>query len=54
MDNNNKWDYVYPGIEVLPKKPIISTTCGYRHWIDGEEPFIVSVCFKFTEIEQNC
>ncbi|MFB0553624.1 MAG: sialidase family protein [Phycisphaerae bacterium] len=49
MDNHKQADCAYPGLEVLPDGTFIATT--YGHWIEGEAPFIVSVCFKLKEID---
>jgi len=49
MDNKNGWDSTYPGVEVLPDGTIVTTT--YGHWIEGEEPYIVSVRFRVEELE---
>ncbi|MCP4723641.1 MAG: exo-alpha-sialidase [bacterium] len=50
MDNKDTWDCAYPALEILPDKTIIATT--YGHWIEGEQPFIVSVRFKVNEIDE--
>ena len=44
MDNKKDWDCAYPGVEVLPDGTFVLTT--YGHWIEGEQPFIVSVRLK--------
>ncbi len=49
MDNTKGADCTYPGIEVLPDGTIVTTT--YGHWTEGESPFIVSVCFKLSELD---
>ena len=49
MDNHKQADCAYPGLEVLPDGTFVATT--YGHWIEGEEPFIVSVRFKLKEID---
>jgi len=49
MDNHKQADCAYPGLEVLPDGTFITTT--YGHWVEGEEPFIVSVRFKLKEID---
>jgi len=50
MKNNKGDDCCYPGVEVLPDDTVVSTT--YGHWIADESPFIVSVRFKLSEIDQ--
>ena len=49
MDNHQRADCAYPGLELLPDGTFVTTT--YGHWIDGEAPFIVSVRFKMEEID---
>jgi hypothetical protein len=49
MDNMKGSDCAYPGVEVLPDGTFVATT--YGHWIEGEEPFIVSVRFKLAELD---
>ena len=49
MDNLGGSDCAYPGVELLPDGPFVTTT--YGHWIEGEEPFIVSVRFKLEELD---
>jgi lysophospholipase L1-like esterase len=49
MDNHHRWDCAYPGVEVLPDGTFVTTT--YGHWIEGEEPFIVSVRLKLEELD---
>jgi hypothetical protein len=41
MDNLVDADTAYPGVEVTPEGTFVLTT--YGHWLQGEEPFIVSV-----------
>jgi hypothetical protein len=50
MDNHSSWDCAYPGVEVLPDGTFVTTT--YGHWIKGESPFIVSVRFKLSKIDE--
>ena len=50
MDNHNEWDTAYPGLELLPDGTLVTTTYGY--FIEGEEPFIVSVRFKMEELDE--
>lgn len=49
MDNHKSSDCAYPGVEILPGGTFVTTT--YGHWIEGEEPFIVSVRFSLKEID---
>ena len=49
MDNKNRWDSTYPGVEVLPDGAIVTTT--YGHWTEGEAPYIVSVRLQLDELD---
>jgi hypothetical protein len=49
MDNHKDADCAYPGLELLPDGTFVTTT--YGHWIEGEQPFIMSVRFKLEEID---
>lgn len=49
MDNTKGADTTYPGVELLPDGTFVTTT--YGHWIEGEEPYIVSVRFKLEELD---
>ena len=49
MDNHQRWDCAYPGLERLPDGTFVATT--YGHWTPGEQPYIVSVRFKMEEID---
>ncbi|MEN6644684.1 MAG: sialidase family protein [Armatimonadia bacterium] len=49
MDNKQGGDCAYPAVELLPDGTFVVTT--YGHWIEGEEPFIMSVRFKIGEID---
>ena len=49
-DNKNAWDCAYPGVEVLPDGTIVTTT--YGHWEAGEQPYILSVRLKLSELDQ--
>ena len=49
MDNTHAWDAAYPGLELLPDGTFVATT--YGHWVEGEEPFIVSVRFTMSELD---
>lgn len=50
LDNVDSWDCGYPGLEVLPDGTFVATT--YGHWTKGEEPYIVSVRFRLSEIDR--
>jgi len=50
MDNVDSWDCGYPGVEVLPDGTFVCTT--YGHWAANKQPYIVSVRFKLSEIDQ--
>jgi len=49
MDNRKAADCCYPGLEVLPDGTFVTTT--YGHWIEGQQPFIVSVRLKLSELD---
>ena len=49
MDNKKDADCAYPGVEVLPNGTFVVTT--YGHWVEGEQPFIVSVRLKLSELD---
>lgn len=49
-DNHKSADCAYPGVEILPDGTFVATT--YGHWERGEEPFILSVRFKLSELDQ--
>jgi hypothetical protein len=49
MDNTAGTDCAYPGVEVLPDGTFVLTT--YGHWIQGEEPFIVSIRLHLSELD---
>jgi hypothetical protein len=51
MDNKNEWDTAYPGVEVLDDGTFVVTT--YGHWVEGEEPFVVSVRFTLAELDEK-
>ena len=51
MDNKNAWDAAYSGVEVLPDGNFVVTT--YGHWLEGEEPFVVSVRFTMDELDRR-
>ena len=49
MHNTKGADCAYPGVELLPDGTFVTTT--YGHWTEGEEPYIVSVRFKLSELD---
>ncbi len=49
MDNHNRWDCAYPGLELLPDGTFVTTT--YGHWTEGAEPYVVSVRLKLEELD---
>ena len=49
MDNTHGADCAYPALELLPDGTFVATT--YGHWTAGQEPYIVSVRFKLSEID---
>ena len=51
LDNKKDRDCGYPAVELLPDGTFIATT--YGHWIEGAQPFIVSVRFKLAEIDNK-
>ncbi len=51
MDNHERADTTYPGVELLPDGTFVVTT--YGHWVPEEESFIVSVRFKLEELDQR-
>jgi hypothetical protein len=48
-DNTKGYDTTYPGVELLPDDTFVVTT--YGHWTQGEEPYILSVRFKLSELD---
>ncbi|UCG89281.1 MAG: exo-alpha-sialidase [Gemmatimonadota bacterium] len=50
MDNKRGTDTAYPGLELLPDGTFVTTT--YGHWTEGEEPYIMSVRLKLSELDQ--
>lgn len=48
-DNTKGYDTAYPGVERLPDDTFVSTT--YGHWSQGEEPYILSVRFKLSDLD---
>jgi hypothetical protein len=51
MHNTKSYDCAYPGVEVLKDGTIVTTT--YGHWIKDEQPFIVCVRFKLSELDKH-
>jgi len=51
MDNTDKWDCAYPGMEILPDGTFVTTT--YGHWQTNQEPYIVSVRLKLSELDER-
>ena len=47
--NTKGKDCAYPGVEVLPDDTIVTTT--YGHWSQGEQPYILSVRLKLSELD---
>jgi hypothetical protein len=47
--NGSMTDCAYPGVEILPGGVFVTTT--YGHWLEGEQPFVVSVRFTLKEID---
>jgi Neuraminidase (sialidase) len=50
MDNKRAADTAYPGLELLPDDTFVTTT--YGHWAAGEEPYIMSVRLKLSELDR--
>lgn len=50
MDNTKDADCAYPGVEVLPDSTFVLTT--YGHWVQGEQPSIVSVRLRIDELDR--
>ena len=51
MDNLKGADCAYPGVELLPDGTFVTTT--YGHWTTNEAPYIVSVRFKLSEMDER-
>jgi len=49
-DNTYEADCCYPGVELLPDGTFVTTT--YGHWIEEEEPYILSVRFTLDELDR--
>ena len=41
----------YPGVERLADGTFVTTT--YGHWVEDEQPFIVSVRFTLDELDER-
>jgi hypothetical protein len=50
MDNKKDADTAYPGLELLPDGTFVTTT--YGHWVEGEDPYIVSVRLRLEELDE--
>ncbi|MEZ6071045.1 MAG: sialidase family protein [Pirellulales bacterium] len=48
-DNHRGADCAYPGVEVLPDGTLVTTT--YGHWVEGEEPYVLSVRLRLDELD---
>jgi len=48
-DNHKGADCAYPGVERLPDGTILTTT--YGHWAPGEEPYVLAVRFRLSELD---
>lgn len=51
MKNYSGLDCAYPGVEVLADGTVVTTT--YGHWTPGAKPYIVSVSFKPSELDNR-
>jgi hypothetical protein len=49
MDNTYSADCASPGVEVLRDGTFVLTT--YGHWVQGEQPYMVSVRLKISELD---
>ncbi|MEZ6039639.1 MAG: sialidase family protein [Planctomycetaceae bacterium] len=49
-DNKKGADCAYPGVEILPDGTFVMTT--YGHWSAGQQPWILSVRLKLSELDQ--
>ena len=49
-DNKSGADCGYPGVEVLADGTFVLTT--YGHWIEGEQPFILSAHLSLGELDR--
>ncbi len=51
MENHSAADCAYPGVEILQDGTIVTTT--YGHWTPNEPPYIVSVRFQLSELDER-
>lgn len=51
MKNHRGQDCAYPGVELLGDGTFVTTT--YGHWTAGEQPYIVSVRLKLSELDDR-
>jgi hypothetical protein len=51
MDNTKSADCAYPGVELLPDGTMVTTT--YGHWTTNQQPYIVSVRLKLSELDDR-
>jgi predicted neuraminidase len=51
MDNTKGADCAYPGLLLQPDGTLVATT--YGHWVEGEEPFVVTVRFALEELDER-
>ena len=49
-ENTKGYDTTYPGVEVLPDGTFVTTT--YGHWSKGQQPYILSVRLKLSELDE--
>jgi len=50
LRQRSRFDCGYPGLETLPDGTLVATT--YGTWIEGQQPFIVSIRFKLEYIDR--
>jgi hypothetical protein len=50
MDNKVSADCAYPGVEVISDGTFVLTT--YGHWVENEEPYIMSIRLKLEELDE--
>jgi hypothetical protein len=49
MHNTWGWDCGYSGLHCLADGTFVATS--YGHWVEAQEPYIVSVRFKLSELD---
>lgn len=49
--NTFGWDCGYSGLHALPDGTLVATS--YGHWTEAEQPYVISVRFKLTELDQR-